>query len=107
MEDLNKILAELDSGQAQLIDVREANEWTRGRFKCAIHAPLSQLANGVGVDVLRDISNANKKIYLHCFSDARVQSAKRLLARYDCADFEIIPASMRQMIANGFELVEK
>src|SRR3990172_5082320 len=92
--DYKQILQEVRNGSAQLVDIREQNEWEQNRFKCAIHVPLSDLAKGVGVDVLKKVKEENKKIYLHCRSGNRVQVAEKILAQYGCTEFSIIPGSM-------------
>ena len=61
-EDYQKILQELRSGNAKLIDIRERNEWENNHFKCAMHIPLSDLAKGIGVGSLKEIKESNKKI---------------------------------------------
>ena len=99
-----EIANEARNGTAQLVDVREKNEWEQSHFKCAIHLPLSDLMNGIGVDVLKKIKQENKKIYLHCRSGARVRQAEQVLAKYGCKEFTPIPLSMLQMIEKGFQL---
>jgi rhodanese-related sulfurtransferase len=105
-EDYTKILEEIRSDKAQLVDIREQNEWEQSRFQCAIHVPLSGLAKGIGVDILKKIKQENKKIYLHCRSGNRVRMAEKVLAQYGCTDFSIIPASMMEMIEKGFVLTQ-
>lgn len=102
--DYQTLLKELRSGQAQLIDIREASEWQQARFQCAIHVPLSDLAQGKGVEILKEIKQKNKKIYLHCRSGQRVKKAKEVLARYGCTEFSIIPLTMVEMLDKGFNL---
>lgn len=100
------ILQEVRNGSAQLVDIREKNEWEQNRFKCAVHIPLSELAKGIGVDVLKKIRKEDKKIYLHCRSGNRVKIAEKVLAQYGCTEFSIIPGSMMEMLEKGFELVK-
>jgi rhodanese-related sulfurtransferase len=106
IENYQEVLQELRSGKAQLIDIREQSEWQQNRFKCAIHVPLSDLAQGKGVDTLKEIKESNKKIYLHCRSGNRVRKAKEILARYGCTQFSVIPISMLQMLEQGFQLTK-
>lgn len=103
-EDYQKILKELRGGRAQLIDIREQSEWEQNRFKCAIHIPLSELSRGVGVEILKDIKQSNKKIYLHCRSGNRAREAQKILGRYGCAKINIIPITMLKMLEEGFRL---
>ncbi len=103
-EDYEEILQELRGGKAQLIDIREQSEWEQGRFKCAIHVPLSELSRGKGIEILKEIKQANKKIYLHCRSGNRVRKAEQILTQYGCTEFSVIPLSMMQMLEKGFTL---
>ncbi len=106
-KDYQQILSDLRGGRAQLVDIREKKEWEQNRFKCAVHVPLSDLARGVGVDILKKIKASNKKIYLHCRSGIRVMKAKEVLARYGCTEFSVLPLTMMQMLEQGFQLKEK
>src|SRR5210317_1263589 len=103
-EDYQEVLQELRGGKAQLIDIREHNEWEKNHFKCAMHIPLSDLAKGVGVESLKEIKKSNKKIYIHCRSGNRARKAQQVLAQYGCKEFYIIPISMMKMIEEGFRL---
>ena len=103
-EDYRKILQELRAGKAQLIDIRERNEWEKSHFKCAQHIPLSDLAKGIGIESLKEIKSANKKIYIHCRSGNRARKAQGILARYGCTDIHIIPITIMKMIEEGFTL---
>jgi len=100
----SKVLEEVKSGKGQLVDVREQSEWQRNRFECAIHLPLSGLSKGIGLETLRELKQANKTIYLHCRSGARVRQAKKILARFGCTQVQILPVSMLQMLEKGFRL---
>lgn len=99
-----EILNEVRNGKAQLVDIREKNEWEESHFKCAIHLPLSNLMKGIGVDVLRKIRQEKKKIYLHCRSGNRAKQAEKILAQHGCKEFSVIPLSMLTMIDKGFQL---
>jgi rhodanese-related sulfurtransferase len=103
-EDYQKILQELRSGNAKLIDIRERNEWEKNHFKCAMHIPLSDLAKGIGVGSLKEIKESNKKIYIHCRSGNRARKAQQVLAKYGCKEIHIIPITMMKMIEEGFTL---
>ena len=103
-EDYQKILQELRSGNAKLIDIRERNEWENNHFKCAMHIPLSDLAKGIGVGSLKEIKESNKKIYIHCRSGNRARKAQQVLAQYGCKEIHIIPITMMKMIEEGFTL---
>lgn len=99
-----EVLNSVNSGKAQLVDIREKSEWEAVRFKKAVNIPLSGLSKGIGIDQLRDLKNANKKIYLHCQSGSRVRMAERLLKDYGCSEFNILPTSMNTMARAGFQI---
>ncbi len=103
-EEYQALLRELRSGRAQLIDIREPAEWKQARFQCAIHVPLSDLARGKGVEILKQVRQQNKKIYLHCRSGQRVKKAREVLGRYGCTEFRIITLTMLEMLEQGFRL---
>ena len=102
--DYKAILNDIKSGNAQLVDIREKNEWDQAHFQDAIHVPLSKLVRGVGVDKLKEIKNSNKQIFLHCHTGSRVRIAERMLSGFGCTEFKILPASINVMARNGFEL---
>ena len=104
LEDYQDVLRELRSGKAQLIDIRERNEWEKNHFKCAMHIPLSDLAKGIGVESLKEIKKSSKKIYIHCRSGKRARKAQQVLAQYGCTEIHIIPITMLNMIEEGFAL---
>lgn len=99
-----EVLNAITSGNAQLVDIREKSEWDMAHFKDAVNIPLSGLANGVGIDQLKEIKNREHKIYLHCQSGSRVRMAERLLRGFGCTEFEILPTSMNHMAQAGFKV---
>ena len=103
-DEYQNILKELRGGKAQLIDIREQNEWEKSHFKCAIHIPLSDLKRGIGIEILKDIKQSDKKIYIHCRSGNRARTAQEVLAKYGCTEINIIPITMMKMIDEGFKL---
>ena len=104
LDDYQEVLRELRGGKARLIDIRERGEWEKNHFKCAMHIPLSDLAQGIGIESLREIKQSNKKIYIHCRSGNRARKAQQILAQYGCKEIHIIPISMMKMIEEGFVL---
>ncbi len=98
----NEILGELQEGKAKLIDIRERAEWDQIHFKEALNLPLSELAKGRGVKVLKQLRRKNQKLYFHCYSGSRVGMAKRILSEFGCNEFSIIPVGMHKMAEAGF-----
>jgi hydroxyacylglutathione hydrolase len=90
-ERIEKIIKQVEAGSAQLLDVREPDEWSEGHLVLAQLTPLSGLREGVYSDGLKkDIPT-----FIHCRSGVRVQTAAPLLEQFG---FEkVIPLS------EGFE----
>ena len=86
----DEIMTDIENGKAQLVDIREYNEWTSNRFACAVHVPLSGLSRGIGVEKLTALESENKKVYLHCHTGSRVQMAQRMLPAFGFNNFKII-----------------
>jgi len=76
-EHLARARAEIDAGDALLVDVREAEEWAGAHFASATHAPLSALQRG---DAPAAVLDADKRLYLHCAAGIRVHPARACLA---------------------------
>ena len=74
-EHLKILLEELESGDAQLFDVREPGEYAQARLTQALHVPLSELSNGVEPDGV----NKGMTTYLHCAAGIRVHPAADIL----------------------------
>ena len=100
MEHLDKIKEELAAGTAQLLDVREFNEWQAGHLKQAVFVPLSQLEGYQEPDD----AEMDVKTYIHCRSGQRVHRAAPLLEEMGFE--EVIPLSegFDELAANGFEV---
>lgn len=73
---LEKIKQEIKEGNAQLLDVREQEEWNEGHLEDAILVPLSQLTQNIEPNntIKRDIIT-----YLHCKQGRRVFRALPIL----------------------------
>ncbi|EDM28870.1 Hydroxyacylglutathione hydrolase [Lentisphaera araneosa HTCC2155] len=96
---LEQMKEELAAGTAQLLDVREFNEWQEGHLKQALFAPLSNLEAGDEPD---DV-DLELKTYLHCRSGQRVHMAAPLLE--DLGINEVIPLDegFVELVTEGFE----
>ncbi len=96
---LEQMKEELAAGTAQLLDVREFNEWQEGHLKQALFAPLSNLEAGDEPD---DV-DLELKTYLHCRSGRRVRMAAPLLE--DLGISEVIPLDegFDELVTEGFE----
>ncbi len=96
---LDTLKEELASGTAQLLDVREFNEWQEGHLKQAVFAPLSNLEAGDEPDAEADV-----KTYLHCRSGRRVHVAAPLLEDLGFAEVIPLDEGYEELVAEGFEV---
>ncbi len=96
---LKTMLEEVQSGKAQLYDIREEGEWNEGHLKIAKLIPLSTLRE---YEVPKGEDSA-KKTYLHCRSGQRVQMAAPILEEIGFT--EVIPLSegFQELSDEGFE----
>ena len=97
-EQLELMKQELKAGTAQLLDVREFNEWKQGHLKQAIFASLSSLEMGDEPDADEDL-----KTYLHCRSGNRVVPAKEYLEEIGYGEVIDLREGFDQLVAYGFE----
>jgi len=98
-ERIENIVAQVTAGQAQLLDVREPDEWNAGHLVLAQLTPLSGLQAGVFPEGLKK----DLPTFLHCRSGVRVHSAAPLLEQLG---FEkVIPLSegFQELAREGVE----
>lgn len=100
--DLDTIKKELASGDAQLFDVREQEEWDAGHLKDAALVPLSSLNEGA---CLVDLDKS-KKVYLHCRSGQRVLSAAPILEDLGFDSVTPLGEGFDALVSEGFEEAE-
>lgn len=96
------IKTELLEGKAQLLDVREIEEWKDGHLKLAHHVPLSSLQEGEEPPVNID---RDKKTYLHCRSGNRVLVAAPLLESMDFSEIVTLDKGFEDLSQWGLESV--
>lgn len=99
-EEIQTMLLEIENGTAQLLDVREQDEWDAGHLKLAQLVPLSMLRTMEEPD---ESVSRTLKTYLHCRSGARVQVAAPLLN--DMGFDDVIPLSQGfgELLSLGLE----
>lgn len=73
--DIDKIRAEIESGEAILLDVREHAEWEEGHLQHSQLLPLSSFENE---DAFVKLPN-DKTIYIHCHLGRRASHAAKLI----------------------------
>ena len=76
--------------KAQLIDVREANEYDNGHILGARNIPLTQLK------FRRQEVRKDKPVYLYCDSGARAVRAASLLRKYGCQELYVLKGGFRR-----------
>ena len=96
---VQQLKEELDAGTAQLLDVREPDEWAAGHLAQAILVPLSVLKENQRPETL----DASKKTYLHCRSGRRVLTAKPLLNAMGFVDVVALNEGFDDLVKLGFE----
>ncbi|MCM8529294.1 MAG: rhodanese-like domain-containing protein [Lentisphaeraceae bacterium] len=100
MEHLETLKQELAEGKAQLLDVREFNEWQAGHLKQAVLVPLSQLEGFQEPDD----AEMDVKTYIHCRSGQRVLRAKPILEEMGFEEVIALGEGFEELAANGFEV---
>ncbi len=96
---LEEMKQELALGKAQLLDVRELNEWNEGHLVLAKLTPLSQLEEG---ETFEDLKRETKT-YLHCRSGSRVHVAFPVLRDLGFNDLIPLNEGFDDLVSEGFE----
>jgi phage shock protein E len=99
MEHIDTLKSELADGSAQLLDVREFNEWQAGHIKQAQLVPLSQL-NGFQEP---DEADPDVKTYIHCRSGSRVHAAKPILEEMGFSEVISLAEGFEELVSLGLE----
>ena len=101
--DIPAIIEEVVAGSAQLLDVREIEEWQAGHLAAAKHYPLSEMDLGEDPTPCVDF---NKKTYIHCRSGNRVRKARRILEAIGFSEVIMLPVSFVDFKASGAAVIE-
>ena len=99
MDHIKKLKEELAAGEAQLLDVREFNEWQAGHLSQAVFVPLSQLEGYQEPDD----AEPDVKTYLHCRSGNRVHMAKPILEEMGFEEVIALSEGFEELKSLGFE----
>ena len=99
MDHIETLKTELAEGSAQLLDVREFNEWQAGHLKQAVLVPLSQLEGFQEPDD----AEPDVKTYIHCRSGNRVRMAKPILEEMGFEEVIALSEGFEELVALGFE----
>lgn len=98
--DIEDMRDELENGQAQILDVREQDEWDAGHLTQAKLVPLSLLREGECDDSI----NKDLKTYIHCRSGRRVLEAAPLLEGLGFSSVTPLDEGFEALMAEGFEI---
>ena len=101
-DSLDTIKESLKSGKAQMVDVRELDEWNDGHLAGAILLPTSQLKKAETRAELIKKLDKNKIIYTHCKAGYRSLSCGELL-KEEGFDVRPLKAGYQALIDGGFE----
>ena len=95
---LETMKEELESGEAQLFDVREPQEWASGHLKLAKLVPLSELMEGEVPKYDRSLLT-----YVHCAAGVRVHNAAPVLEAMGFERVVPLPEGFATLAGLGFE----
>ena len=95
---LETMKEELESGEAQLFDVREPQEWASGHLKLAKLVPLSELMEGEVPKYDRTLLT-----YVHCAAGVRVHNAAPVLEAMGFERVVPLPEGFATLAGLGFE----
>ena len=76
--------------KAQLIDVREQNEFDRGHIRGARNIPLTQLKQSI--NALRP----DKPVYLYCQNASRSSRAAQILKKHKFEDINVLKGGFKK-----------
>ena len=96
---LQAIYKKISQGYAQLIDIREQEEWNEFHFKKAILFPLSKLKENKIPQLDKDT-----EIYVHCRSGKRVLVAEQILKDNGFSNITPLEKGLIELHTAGFEL---
>ena len=97
---LQDIYEKISQGSAQLLDVREQEEWNEFHFKKATLFPLSELKKNKIPPL-----NKNTTIYIHCRSGKRVLIAEQILKDNGFSNIIVLEKTLIQLHNAGFEVL--
>jgi rhodanese-related sulfurtransferase len=101
-EPLESVKSAVESGKAQLVDVREQSEWDQGHLRAAKLLPKSKLLVESELKELVKQLDKSKPVYTHCGAGGRALQCGELL-RKEGFDVRPLKAGYRQLLEAGFE----
>ena len=106
---LEAMVEELESGEAQLFDVREPGEAAMGKLKASTLVPLSALQSGsmdldAGIaESISSMGDKSKLTYLHCAAGIRVHPAADILHKLGYERVVPLQEGFATLASVGFE----
>ena len=95
--DLAAVLRDVEAGVAQLVDVRENDEWDAGHLKLAKLVPLSTLGGALPPAIA-----PGRRVYVHCKAGVRAAKAAAALKQMGCADVVPLAEGYGALLGAGF-----
>lgn len=103
-ESLESVKAQVERGEAVLVDVREPGEWTSGHIDVAVSLPLSELRSAPTAEQLKQRLPEDKVVYTHCAAGKRSVRAAEILKEQGY-DVRPITHSYEELLEAGFSEV--
>lgn len=104
-DSLDDVKAGLKAGKAQLIDVREVEEWNEGHLEVAELYQLSDINDQPSKEELKKRFGDKKIVYLHCRSGGRCLLAAEVL-KDKGYDIRPLKQGYSTLLKNGFKKAE-
>jgi len=101
-DSLDTVKANLNSGKAIMVDVREPNEWDAGHLKGAVLIPQSKLKQESQLTELLKGLPKDKIIYTHCRAGGRALTCGDILKKQGF-DVRPLKAGFDDLLQAGFE----
>jgi rhodanese-related sulfurtransferase len=101
--EIETAIAEIDSGTAVLVDVREEVEWDANHLADAVFIPMSEIEADISAVKTLD---KDTKVYVHCQSGKRACLMSELLIEHG---YNVVPLKydFDDLVEAGFEQAEK
>jgi phage shock protein E len=105
-DSFDTVKANVKSGKAVIVDVREQEEWDAGHLKGAILIPQSKLKVEAEAAELAKKLDKSKVIYTHCRAGRRAVVCGEILKKQGF-DVRPLKAGYEELVKEGFEKAEK
>jgi rhodanese-related sulfurtransferase len=93
----------INQRQAQILDIRTAEEFKAGHIANSKHLPLSEFGSGLKQAKI----DSNKPIILVCLSGTRANTARAKLKKYGCKDVVCMEGGISAWTQAGMPLIKQ